>query len=33
MPKILISESEHKIKVPILLTAISGKIRIKNVQF
>jgi len=30
MPKILISESEHKIKVPILLTAISGKIRIKK---
>lgn len=30
MPKILINESEHKIKVPILLTAVSGKIRIKN---
>jgi len=30
MPKILIKESEHKIEVPILLTAVSGKIRIKN---
>lgn len=30
MPKILIKEQEHKIKVPILLTAVSGKIRIKN---
>lgn len=30
MPKILINESEHKIEVPILLTAVSGKIRIKN---
>lgn len=30
MPKILINKLEHKIKVPILLTAVSGKIRIKN---
>jgi hypothetical protein len=30
MPKILINENEHKIEVPILLTAVSGKIRIKN---
>lgn len=30
MPKILIKEREHKIEVPILLTAVSGKIRIKN---
>ena len=30
MPKILIKEQEHKIKVPILLTSVSGKIRIKN---
>ena len=30
MPKILIKEGEHKIEVPILLTAVSGKIRIKN---
>lgn len=30
MPKILIKEQEHKIEVPILLTAVSGKIRIKN---
>lgn len=30
MPKILIKEQEHKIEVPILLTAISGKIRVKN---
>lgn len=30
MPKILIKEKEHKIQVPILLTAVSGKIRIKN---
>ena len=30
MPKISINELEHKIKVPILLTAVSGKIRIKN---
>lgn len=30
MPKILIEEREHKIGVPILLTAVSGKIRIKN---
>ena len=30
MPKILIKEQEHKIKVPILLTTVSGKIRIKN---
>lgn len=30
MPKILIKEQEHKIGVPILLTAVSGKIRIKN---
>ncbi len=30
MPKILINEIEHKIEVPILLTAVSGKIRIKN---
>ncbi|OGY54057.1 MAG: hypothetical protein A3B15_00170 [Candidatus Buchananbacteria bacterium RIFCSPLOWO2_01_FULL_45_31] len=26
----LIKESEHKIEVPILLTAVSGKVRIKN---
>lgn len=30
MPKILIKEQEHKIEVPIILTAVSGKIRIKN---
>ena len=30
MPKILIKEHERKIEVPILLTAVSGKIRIKN---
>src|SRR3989344_5103860 len=30
MPKILIKELEHKIEVPILLTAVSGKIRVKN---
>lgn len=30
MPKILIKEQEHKIEVPILLTTVSGKIRIKN---
>jgi len=30
MPKILIKEKEHKIQVPILLTAVSGKIRVKN---
>jgi hypothetical protein len=30
MPKILIDEQKHKIEVPILLTAVSGKIRIKN---
>lgn len=30
MPKILIKEREHKIEVPILLTAVSGKIRVKN---
>lgn len=30
MPKILINEGELKIGVPILLTAVSGKIRIKN---
>ena len=30
MPKILIKEQEHKIQVPILLTAVSGKIRVKN---
>ncbi len=30
MPKILIKQQEHKIEVPILLTAVSGKIRIKN---
>jgi hypothetical protein len=30
MSKILIKEKEHKIEVPILLTAVSGKIRIKN---
>jgi hypothetical protein len=30
MPKILIKGQEHKIEVPILLTAVSGKIRIKN---
>jgi hypothetical protein len=30
MPKILTKEQEHKIEVPILLTAVSGKIRVKN---
>jgi R.Pab1 restriction endonuclease len=30
MPKILIREQEHKIEIPILLTAVSGKIRVKN---
>ncbi len=30
MPKILIKEREHKIEVPIPLTAHSGKIRVKN---
>lgn len=30
MPKILINEIDKKIKVPILLTSVSGKIRIKN---
>ena len=30
MPKILIKEWEHKIEVPILLTTVSGKIRVKN---
>jgi len=30
MPKILIKEREHKIEAPILLTAISGKVRVKN---
>jgi hypothetical protein len=30
MPKILIKEREHKIEVPILLTTVSGKIRVKN---
>lgn len=30
MPKILIKEKEHKIEVPIFLTSVSGKIRIKN---
>jgi hypothetical protein len=30
MPKILIKENEHIIEVPILLTAVSGKIRVKN---
>ncbi|MFA7170289.1 MAG: R.Pab1 family restriction endonuclease [Candidatus Paceibacterota bacterium] len=30
MPKILIDETECKIRVPISLTAVSGKIRIKN---
>lgn len=30
MPKILIKEQERKIEVPILLTAVSGKIRVKN---
>src|SRR3990167_11564558 len=30
MPQILIKEQEHKISVPILLTAVSGKIRVKN---
>src|SRR3989338_5791642 len=30
MLKILIKEREHKIEVPILLTAVSGKIRVKN---
>ena len=30
MPKILIKEQEHRIEVPILLTSVSGKIRIKN---
>jgi hypothetical protein len=30
MPRILIKETEHKIEVPIFLTAVSGKIRVKN---
>jgi hypothetical protein len=30
MPIISIKEQEHKIEVPILLTAVSGKIRVKN---
>ncbi len=30
MPKILIKKQEHKIQIPILLTAVSGKIRVKN---
>ena len=30
MPKILIKEKDHKIIVPILLTTVNGKIRIKN---
>jgi len=30
MSQILIKKDEHKIKIPILLTAVSGKIRIKN---
>jgi len=30
MPKVSISKTEHKISVPILLTAVSGKIRVKN---
>lgn len=30
MPKILIEEQEHRIEAPILLTAVSGKIRVKN---
>jgi len=30
MPKILVKEQEHKIEVSILLTAVSGKIRVKN---
>lgn len=30
MPQILLKKDEHKIKIPILLTAVSGKIRIKN---
>lgn len=30
MPKILVKKEEYKIEVPILLTAVSGKIRIKN---
>jgi len=30
MPQILIKKDEHKIEIPILLTAVSGKIRIKN---
>ena len=30
MPKILVNEKERKIEVPILLTAVSGKIRVKN---
>lgn len=30
MPQILIKEKDHLIEVPILLTAVSGKIRIKN---
>jgi hypothetical protein len=33
MPQILIKKDEHKIKIPILLTAVSGKIRIKTDQF
>jgi len=30
MPKILIRDQEHKIEIPISLTAVRGKIRIKN---
>ncbi|HOI97497.1 MAG TPA: R.Pab1 family restriction endonuclease [Candidatus Pacearchaeota archaeon] len=30
MPQILIKEDKHIIEIPILLTAVSGKIRIKN---
>ena len=30
MPQILVKKDEHIIEIPILLTAVSGKIRIKN---
>lgn len=33
MPKLLIDHIGHKIDVPILLTAVSGKIRVKNRSF
>jgi hypothetical protein len=30
MPQIIVNEEEHKLEVPVLLTAVSGKVRIKN---